>query len=126
MTEKEDLVVQVPNNYKHIYKGELKVKSAWLPYILLMLDEIDEVTRIKWLPKGVSNFVIRTLKRNQIKDIRSYFGSLRVTGNFNLKVLEIVKETRDFLDDICELCSGTGAVKSTKKGWVYNLCENCK
>ena len=126
MIDKEGSEVLDLNNYKHIYKGKLEVSDFWLPYILIMLDEIDKITTIKWLPQCISNWVNKILERNQIHNIYTNFGTLKINGLFNTEVYEITKEARDFCNNICELCGDKDATKSTIKGWVYNCCENCK
>ena len=124
MTDKVGLDQLV--QYKHFVSGKIDIPKSWQLIIKDMLSQIDEVTRIDWLPLSVSNWVNKILKRNYISEIKINFGELKIKGNFNNEVYEIIKTYREICNNTCEVCGHSDAYKTTKKGWVFNLCENCK
>lgn len=111
----------------HIFKGEIKVSQYWVPIVLEMIDNIDRELRIRWLPKPLSNFILRFRRTNKITKIKSNFGMLKVQGNFSPKVQEYIKLARTQCGNTCELCSSNEDVSfNTIKGWVYTCCKECK
>ena len=112
--------------YKNFLKGEIKVPDTWNNHIKEMLDQFNEVLRIKWLPKFMSDLVIKFSAKNKIKEIKTSFGELKVIGNFSPKFKQIIKDTKNKCRDTCEFCGENGAEKITIKSWVYNCCKKCK
>ena len=112
--------------YKKFLKGEIKVPETWNNHIKDMLDQFNEVLRIKWLPKVISDLVIRFSDKNKIKEIKTSFGELKVVGDFSAKLNTIIKNTKTKCRNTCEFCGTEGTEKVTFKSWVYNCCKNCK
>lgn len=112
----------------HIYKGEIKVSQYWIPIVLKMIDNIDRELRIKYLPKPLSNFILRFRRKNKITKIKSSFGMLKVQGeNLSIAVQNHIKLAKVQCSNTCELCGTTEDVSlNTIKGWVYTCCKECK
>ena len=111
--------------YNYFFKGNITVPKTWENHVQNMLQKFDKELRIKWLPKPLSNFIIRLQNKNKIKEIKSSFGELKVIGDFSPKFKQIIKETKEKCRDTCELCGSGGSEKVTIKSWVYNYCSNC-
>ncbi len=112
--------------YKHFFSGKLTVPQTWEKHINNMLQKFDKELRIKFLPKFLSNFIIRLQNKNKIKEIKSSFGELKVIGEFSPKFKQVIKETKEKCRDTCEFCGAGNSEKITIKSWVYNCCKNCK
>lgn len=105
---------------------DVKIPKTWEPHIELMLHRFDEELRIEWLPKWISNIVIKFRRKNKIKEIKTSFGELKVIGDFEGVYEEIVQIAKKDCRDTCEFCGRPDTEKVTIKSWVYNCCVSCK
>lgn len=80
--------------YNYFFKENITVPKTWENHVQNMLQKFDKELRIKWLPKPLSNFIIRLQNKNKIKEIKSSFGELKVIGDFSPKFKQIIKETK--------------------------------
>lgn len=112
--------------YKHFFTGSLRIPETWKDHIAEMLENIDKELRIKWLPKPLSNFLLRFSKKNKIKEIKTSFGELKIIGDLSDKIKDIVRETKEKCRNTCEFCGSNDTEKITIKSWVYNCCKDCK
>lgn len=113
--------------YNHIYNKPIVVPEPWLVYINELLDNFDKELRIKWLPKFFSNIIVSLRFKNKIENIKTSFGSLKVTGDFSDNLQEYIKIAKDKCNDTCELCGNIGDTQTvTIRGWVYTCCKECK
>lgn len=112
---KQDLEIVELNN----------ISEPWKHHVELMLHEFDKELRIEWLPKFMSDFVIKFRRKNKIKEIKTSFGELKVVGNFTPEFEKIIRNTKRACRDTCEFCGKSDTEKVTIKSWVYNCCKSC-
>lgn len=103
-----------------------KILAPWRNHIELMMDKFDKELRIKWLPKSLSDFLIKFRKKNKIKNIYSHFGELRVDGDFTWEFEGFIREAKRACLDTCEFCGKPPSGNVMIKGWVRNCCDECK
>ena len=126
MILKEEWVVMDLVEYKYFLRGEIKIPETWEQNIAEMLKEFDKELRIKHIPKFLSNFINSLITKNQIIEIKTSFGELKVIGNFSPKFVQIIKDTKELCRNTCEFCGESDTEKITIKSWVYNCCKKCK
>ena len=83
---------------------DAKIPKTWEPHVELMFHRFDQELRIEWLPKWVSDIVIKFRRKNKIKEVKTVFAELKVVGEFTGVYDEIVKLARANCRDTCEFC----------------------
>jgi len=130
--------------YRYFVFTSLDVSEFWEPTVITMIKDIDKHIKPKLIPRFVINMMYDLgyagKKGNRywqqmlssftsgttISQIKSKFATLRVYGDFNSDVRNIVKIAEDSCNNICESCGAVGASHTVIKGWVTNLCPACK
>jgi hypothetical protein len=65
-------------------------------------------------------------KGQVIMDIKDKYATLRIYGFFGDEIRTIIKEATKECSETCESCGSKDGVKTTGKGWIYNLCRSCR
>lgn len=110
----------------HIFKGEVNVAKTWEPHIKEMIVRFDRELRIPFIPKFLSNLIVRFRKKNKIVKIKSSFGMLKVEGEFSPDIKWIIENAKTKCKNTCEFCGSDDTSSVTIKGWVYTCCKKCK
>lgn len=110
----------------HIFKGEVNVSSTWEPHIKEMINKIDKELRIPFIPKFLSNLIVKFRKKDKIIKIKTSFGMLKIEGNFSPNVKDVIEDAKIKCKNTCEFCGSNDTSSATIKGWVYTCCKECK
>lgn len=135
---------------KYRYLGEVSaaIPEPWKPIVLQMLVDIDKIIRPWYMPRSILNKRQESRrKRNKerrmanlslekqteilnediyITQIKEKFASLRVSGTFTPEIKAIVLQTMEDCANTCEFCGAPDPSIISIKGWVRNLCIECK
>ena len=136
------------SKYRYLGNVQPEVPESWKPIILRMLKDIDSIIRPWYMPRSVLNRMIGEKRKpitkdlfNQVIDgtyvdllventyittIKQKFASLRISGTYPLKVEKIINKTEELCNNTCEFCGNSNTSTVTIKGWVRNLCVECK
>lgn len=136
------------NKYSYLGNSYPGVPDSWKPIVLDMLKDIDKIVRpwfiprfvcnwIQWLTmrnSGISinnyfwyNILSKIRKENTIFDIKDKYATLRVYGSFSDIVQGIITDAENRCENTCEYCGSNNNVTDiVVKGWVTNLCEECR
>lgn len=137
---------------KYFYLGNIDydIPIYWRTIVEEMLRKIDKISRSKFIPRFILNWVKYfamggssyitynkfwywvLLKINYgiyIHQIKQKYGELNVLGTFSEEVQEIVKWAIEECSRTCEHCGSVVDVKKcTSPGgyWISNLCSDCR
>lgn len=119
---------------KYDYLGVIypEVPLSWEKHILDMLKLVDHRVRPWFLPKWFfneycdSDMLISIHNKVYFTQIKQKFGTLRIYGTFSPEIEVIVRRTESLCNNICEECGKSGTENTTIKGWVKNICLECK
>lgn len=139
--------MKVSEKYRHIGYSYPGVPRGWVPIVEKAIIEIESQMWPKWIPMfvkrkihlwGTGNSVVQVenkiwyrirqkLTKGQIiTDIKDKYATLRIYGFFGEEIRKIIKEATKECSETCESCGSKNGVKTTGKGWIYNLCRSCR
>jgi hypothetical protein len=142
-----DKYFKISKKYRYLGYTYLSIPKGWKDIVADMLVRIDKTTRpwyiprvllnwLHWLGTGGSVFRIRNrfwynIFRKlyfecHIHDIKDKYAGLRVYYTGTGRVCQIIDNVIEVCDKTCESCSSTKSVKIVDRGWMYNLCKNCR
>jgi hypothetical protein len=139
--------MKISEKYKHIGYSYPGVPKGWQHIVEKTIEDIEKAMWPSWIPMFIKrkihylatgNSVVRVkyrfwhkvrnkLTKGQIiTDIKDKFAELRIYGHFGPEIEAIIDRAEDECYRTCERCGGNQNVRTIGKGWLYNLCKNCR
>lgn len=131
--------------YSHVGYSYASVPNSWKAIVHKSIEDIEKEMWPEWIPMFIKRSIhklamgqsvffiknrfwyrIRNILTNGmiITDIKTKFAGLRIYGQFNEKIDNIIDEAEINCDKTCEECGSSEDVKKSGR-WVRNLCKNC-
>ena len=133
--------------YSHIGVSYPSVPQGWKPIVEKALIEIEKEMWVSWLPMFLKRWIHYLATGNSVVRIRSQFwykirkilthggmivmdikdkySTLRIYGNFNDKIFDMIDDADKECQKTCEICGGKENVKLREGNWLYTLCDDC-
>lgn len=133
---------------KYRYLGAVapETPEVWKPIVFKMIQDIDRIVKPEYVSRWFLNWLYDKARDSRglvirpfldkilnkliddinITQIKQKFATLRVYGIFNKNVEVIVKATEAICANTCEDCGRNGTSNVMVRGWVKNLCSDCK
>lgn len=134
--------------YTHIGYSYPGVPSGWVNIVENIIIEIE---KLMWPQRYIPFFIKRLihyfatgnsvvgiksvffykirryLTNNQtIMDIKDKYASLRIYGYYGKEIESLIDKAENLCEETCERCGSTEDTKIVGKGWIENLCINCR
>jgi hypothetical protein len=143
----ENKYLKISKKYKYLGYTYLSIPSGWQDIVADMLVRIDKTTRPWYIPRvllnwlhwlGTGGSVVRVrswfwfnifkklYSDCAITDIKDKYAGLRVYYSATDEVSKIIEDVIETCDKTCEGCGSTKSVKVVGKGWMYNICKDCR
>lgn len=139
--------MKISEKYRHIGYSYPGVPSGWKSIVEKAIIDIEKEMWPRWIPRFIKriihylatgNSVVRVRSRfwNKVRqkltkgqiitDIKDKYAELRIYGYFGKEIETIIDKAVNECYGTCERCGSQKKVRTVGKGWLYNLCRDCR